>query len=344
MRTLTAPGRPPTAAGRLIWSISGAATAIALAVSGAWPILTSGKAVNGEPLLATPTRTIIVTQLVTTVHAESYGAPIRVTAGRVGRITVTAEINYDRQAGPPPSVTVAASHGVLTLDAPACADSGCSVGFTVTVPTGISVTAASGGGNVSVSGAAGANLDSGGGSVSATGIDGPLTVAAEGGNVTVSGSAGANLDSGGGQVSATGIHGPLNVTAQGGAVMVSDLTGQLDVSTNGGPLSARGLAARDAIVTTDGGTARLTFASAPDNVQVSTNGGPAWLTFAKAPGDVVVSTDGGSAALYLPGGPYAVTAESDGGPQQIAVAADPGARRFISVNTASGPLRIEPRP
>jgi len=124
---------------------------------------------------------------------------------------------------------------------------------------------------------------------------------------------------------------------------VNGLTGNLDADTGGAPLSVSRIAAANATVTTEDGSARLAFTSAPDNVLVSTGGGPAWLTFARAPGAVAVSTYDGSADVEVPGGQYTVTAESDGGPQQVSIASSPGAHHTISVNTGGGPLTIEPR-
>ena len=81
------------------------------------------------------TTTVTVTQPVTSLSVESYGAPIQVTAGPVHDVTVTEAISYPGP-GQAPTVTAAVSDRELTLAAPACADTDCSVGFTVTVPPG----------------------------------------------------------------------------------------------------------------------------------------------------------------------------------------------------------------
>ena len=209
MRTLTAPDRPPTtgrpaARGRWIWTLTGLATVGLLA----WPVVAlisaAGNGGQGEFVTATPTmtRTVTVTQPVSSLSVVSYGAPIRITAGPVHQVTVTEAISYP---GPvqPPSVTAAVSDGRLTLDAPACATTGCSVGFTVAVPTGVAVTAESDDGGIDVAGVAGANLDSDGGAVQVSHIDGPLTISSEDGGITVAdvtAPSGTNLDSGGGPI------------------------------------------------------------------------------------------------------------------------------------------------
>jgi len=278
--------RQVTAADRRVWGASGLATVLALAVPGAWLITTAGTSQNGA-VTAFPSRTITVTQHVTSLNVQSYGAPVRVAARPGYPVQVTETIMFNRQNGGPPAVTQSVSGGRLTLAAPSCADSGCSVGFEVTVPAGVTVTAAS-----------------------------------EGGPVTVSGTAGANLDSGSGPVRATGIDGPLTVTSEGGGVIVDGLTGPLHVDTGSGTLLAQGVAAATATVITDGGEARISFATAPDAV--------------------LVSTGSGAATLVMPGGPYALTADSGGGPQQVGIATDPAASRSINVSTDGGPLQIIP--
>jgi hypothetical protein len=374
---------PDTGPGRWIWGLTGLITVIGLAVPGTWLIANAGNPRNGQNGMfsAIPTRTVIITQPVTSLSVESYGAPIQVAARPVHRVTVIEAINYGKggQGNAAPTVTDTVSHGRLTLAAPACANSDCSVGFTVTMPEGVAVTAASDGAQLTVAGAAGANLDSGGGPVQATQINGPLTITAEGGGVTVSGAAAANLDSGGGPVIATGIDGPLTITAEGGGITVSgapgasldsgggpvqatridgplminadgggvtvnDLVGDLTADTGGGPLTARSVTAGKATVTTDGGGVDLTFSTAPTYVLANTGGGPATLTFADPPRTVSVFTDGGGANLVLPGGPYALTVNSDGGGMAVQVPTSPNAGHLVTVNTGGGPLTIEPVP
>ena len=86
---------------------------------------------------------------------QSNGAAITVT-GQPGHgpVQVTETLTYDT-AGPAPAVTDTVTRGLLTLSAPACSgqqDNGggpaCSVGFSVTVPAGVTVTAAAAGGPV----------------------------------------------------------------------------------------------------------------------------------------------------------------------------------------------------
>jgi DUF4097 and DUF4098 domain-containing protein YvlB len=306
MRSLTAPGGRPAATahdtnpgsgsgtpfdpgpGRWIWGLTGLIAVIGLAIPGTWLIVNAGNQgnyPNGQAIQATPVKTITITQSVTSLSVESYGAPIQVTAKPVQRVTVTAAISYNPGDGAP-DVTAAVSHGRLLLAAPACATSDCSVGFTVTVPSGVAVTAKSDNGPVTVLGTADTDLDSGGGPVSATRIDGFLTVTSENGNVAASGAQGANIDSGGGAVTATQINGPLSVSSEngnitasgaqgailnsgGGVVDATRIDGFLDVSSENGNITASGT--QGAILNSGGGAVNATRINGPLDVS-SENG------------------------------------------------------------------------
>jgi hypothetical protein len=389
MRTLAAPERPPAtdrpaARGRWIWTLTGLATVGLLA----WPVVglisAAGNRGHGEFVAVTPilTRTVTVAQPVTSLSVETYGAPIQVTAGPVHQVTVREAISYPGP-GQAPTVTAAVSDRRLTLDAPACATTGCSVGFTVTVPPGVAVSAESDDGGIAVAGVAGANLDSGGGPVQASDIDGPLSVSSEDGGITVSdvsAPGGTNLNSGGGPVQASHIDGPLTISSEDGGITVSDVTapsgtnldsggGPIQVGRVTGPLT---LTSEDGGVTLDGltgdldadtgggpfagdvssgrasvlsedGSVAVTFASAPAYVFVDTGGGPAQLTFDQPPTAVMVSTENGSASVSVPGGPYSVTAASEGGSQTVDIPTAPAAHRALTVSTGGGPLEIVPR-
>jgi hypothetical protein len=392
MRTLTVTrwtGPPvtdrPSTRGRWIWALTGLATVGLLA----WPVVglisRAGNGGQGEFVTATPTitRTVTVTQPVTSLSVESYGAPIQVTAGPVHQVTVREAISYFGP-GQAPTVTAGVSDRTLSLAAPACASSGCSVGFTVIVPPAVTVTAESDNGGIAVSGVAGANLDSGGGPVQASHINGPLSVTSEDGGITVSDvsapsgtsldsgggpvqasningpltissedggitvsdvtAPGVNLDSGGGPVQVGRVNGPLSVTSEDGGVTVNGLTGDLEADTGGGPFAGDVSSGRASVLTEDGSVA-LTFASAPAYVFVDTGGGPAQLAFDQPPDTVMVSTENGSASLSVPGGPYAVTANSGGGGPSptVNIPTSRTAQHTLTVSTEGGPLEIVPR-
>jgi hypothetical protein len=272
--------------GRWVWGLSGLVTAAALAIPGARLITSPG---NGDNISAVPqqvvTRTETVPQPVTSLVVQSYGGQVQVTSAQVARVNVTETISYDQGADSPSLVTQSVSGGRLSLSDPACTHSDCNVDFDVTVPADVTVTASTGGGQL-----------------------------------TVSGTAGANLASDGGQVLATLIRGPLTVNTGGGPLSLRAVSGPLRAETDGGTLIAQDIAAATATMTTGGGPAMVTFATAPEKVSVI--------------------TDGGSATLAVPGGPYNLTANSEGGPQSVRIATDPTALPSITVYSGGGPLRV----
>jgi hypothetical protein len=153
-----------------------------------------------------------------------------------------------------------------------------------------------------------------------------VTAATEGGPVAVSGTAGANLDSGGGLVRATGVDGPLTVTTEGGPLMVNGLTGPLYANTGGGPLLAEDVATAKATVITGGGQARIGFTAAPDTVTVSTDGGPAALAVPGGPYALTADSGGGPELVGIATDPTArrsITVTSGGAPLVIEPGAGP---------------------
>jgi hypothetical protein len=273
--------RPVAARGRRIWGLVGLATAASLAIPGGRLITSAG--VTTQPASQdTVTRVITERQPVTTLKVQSNGAPVRVTAGPVNRVRVTETISYDPEIGGPPAVPQDVSDGILSLTGPQCE---CSVNFTMTVPPGLGVAADT-----------------------------------EGGALTVSGAAGANLNSGGGPVLATGISGHLIVTADDGTVVINGLTGPLDADTGGGNLLASSVDTPAATVVTGGGEARIAFTAAPDAVFVSTGGGPAALTLPGGPYALTASSYGGSEAVGIATSPAAgrsITVTTGGGSLRI---------------------------
>jgi len=311
--------RAVTTSGRWIWGLAGLITTVALVIPGTKLITSAGVHGQDAQPQSTATRTVTVPQPVTSLAVQSYGAPVLVMARPVRRVQITETFLYDAQPGGssaepqsvkphsavaqaggssvkpqsapggplsgPPEVVQSVSGGHLSLSAPACALSDCSVSFAVTVPPGLTVTAVTGGGPVTVSGIAGANLDSGGGPVHATMIGGPLTVSTE-----------------------------------GGSLMLAGLAGPLRADTGGGPLSAQGLASATATFITGGGDAWVAFSAAPDTVSVSTDGGPATLTVPGGPYALTTDTGGSPQLVAIATDPAAgrsITVSTGGAPLQI---------------------------
>jgi hypothetical protein len=179
MRAVARPG--PGSSGRWVWGLSGLVTAAVLGVPLAHLITGVGDPQGAWPQNVV-TRTETVPQPVTSLVVDSYGGQVQVASGPVSRVQVTETIRYDQQARPP-AVMQSVTDGRLALSSRACASADCTVDFRMTVPPGVTVTVSTGGGPVTVSGTAGANVDSGGGPTRATQIGGPLTVVTGGGTL-----------------------------------------------------------------------------------------------------------------------------------------------------------------
>jgi hypothetical protein len=270
--------------GRWVWGLSGLVTVAALALYGA-ALITSAGAASGPPPQATVTRTVTLLPPVTSLTVQSYGGPVQVTTRSIRRVQVSETLTYDMKAGPPP-VTQSLSGGHLMLADPACSlILDCTVSFALAVPPGITVTAVT-----------------------------------EGGALTVYGTAGASLDSGGGPVQATRIGGRLTVSTNGGSLLLNGLTGALYADTGGGTVVAQGVDAATATVTTGGGDAHLGFSAAPEQVMVSTDGGLIAVTVPGGPYALTADSDGGPERVVIAISPAArrsITASSGGGSVRI---------------------------
>ena len=394
--SVTTPGRPPAPRGRWIWYLSGVATILVGTTLIAWASVRAGNTEDGGGFAQTaqPSRTVVANGEVSSLTVNSYGAPIQVSRGSVNQVTVTETIGFDPSARPP-VVRARVDHGDLTLDAPSCKNGGCTVGFAVIVPAsfpGVTVSASSDGGPVSVSGVAAADIDSSSGAVTASDVQGLLTVTSEGGDITAARAGSASLDSGSGNVSASEISGTVNITSAGGRIDVqgtgsatldsgsgpvnaSAVLGTLAVTSSGGSINIDG--AQGAILDsgsgdvvaqsvdgplraiTSGGSLQVNGLTGPltadtgsgsfnaggvasGTARVTTAGGSAWMSFTTAPQSVQVTTGSGDAVLVLPGGPYAVTAQSGGGPVLVSVPVSSTAPSTIAVSTSGGELQVKP--
>jgi hypothetical protein len=316
--------RAVTAPGRWLWGLSGLATAALLAVPGVRLITHAG--LGSQPMTPAHTisRTVSVTQPITSLNVQSQAGAVLLHAGSGRTVQVTEYISYDKSAGPPPAVQDSVSGRRLTLADPDCGYGGnCSVTFAVTVPatSKVSATVTSNGDPVSISGVAGATVDSGGAPVVLEHITGPATVGTDGGSLDLTGLTGAlHADTGGGPLSARRVDGPATVSTDGGALSVYGLTGAVQADSGGGPVTMQAVSAQTATVITGGGSGQLVFATVP--------------------GMVTLSTDGGPASLDVPGGPYALNTDSDGGPEAVSISSDPSAPRSLTVTSGGGQLSI----
>jgi hypothetical protein len=274
-----------TVALRALWGLLGLATVVTAGVFGTHLIVMAG--VTRHNAEVQPTRTFTVHGTVTSVTVRSYGDDVSVTSGDVRQVRVTERLNYDPQDSGAPPLEQTVRHGQLTLGDPACyyGDYNCDVSYAVTVPPGVSA-----------------------------------TVQSDGGDVSVSGTAGADVDSYGGTVTAIRIAGPLTVTTGGGDLLVRGVTGAFSADTYGGTLDASGVTAASAAVSTSGGEATIAFTAPPDQVLVSTDGGTAALTLPGGPYALTTSDDQGGASVRVPTSPTArrvITVSSGGGPVYV---------------------------
>lgn len=321
MQPLTAPATPtspgPRATrGRWIWRLSGVLTFGAIGSLATLGIVSAEHPPSDAvPMNALPTRIITVTAPVTALNVQSYGAPIKVTTVPGGPVRVAESISFADGDGQP-AVTRTDNHGLLTLAAPACANSGCSVGFDVTVPSGVTVAAAADGGAVTVVGTGAADIDSGGGPVYAARIGGPLTVNSEDGGVTVNSAPSADLNSGGGPVTATDIPGKLTVNSEDGGVTVSRVS-TATIDSGGAPVYAADVSGALSVSSEDGGVTVTRAGS----TEIDSGGGP--VTVSTIDGSLGVrSEDGGVQANDVTG---TLTVDTGGGPMSATGIASPSA-------------------
>jgi hypothetical protein len=291
MRAVTAQGRPIN---RWAWGLSGLAAAAALAIPGTY-LITMARAPGSGPLSGhqqyVTTRTLSVSQPVTSLTVDDFGGQVRVTAGPVSHVQITERLSYD-QAGNPPAAAESVAGGRLTLRDTACGDSACDVDFSVTVPPSVSVTVATQGGPAIVSGVARAEVSSAGGPVWITDIPGALTVSTGGGPLTINGAA-----------------------------------GPLRAGTEGGMLVARGITAATASVDTGGGPAQVAFSAAPTTVTVGTDGGPVIVRVPGGPYALTADSDGGPELIGIATDPAArrsLRIASGSGPLQVEPASGSG--------------------
>lgn len=270
---------------RTLWGLLGVTTIVAAGIGGTRLIVSAG--VTWHDTHALPIRTFTVAGPVTSVTVQSYGDDVSVTTAAVQGVRVTEQLEYDLPESSPPPLEQTVSHGHLSLGDPACreGDYNCDVSYRVIVPPGVSA-----------------------------------VVDSSGGNVTVSGTAGASVDSEGGSVTATQIAGPLTVTTGGGDLRVRGLTGSVSADTYGGSVLARDMTTTTAAVVTGGGDATLLFLAAPDSVMVSTDGGNAALSVPGGPYALTTSDDQGGTWARIPTSPSAhrvISVNTGGGPIQI---------------------------
>ena len=216
--------------GRWIWRASGLITTAVLVLVGAYLATRAGQPEYAQPQ-ATAIRTVTVPQPVTSLTVQSYGAPVQITAGRVGRVQITETIMYDSPGGTVSAVPQPASAGPLSASPAVPAVP--SAPAVPAVPSALggplsgapAVVQSVSGGRLSLGDPACADSDCSVSFALTVPSDVTATVRTDGGSVSVSGIAGANLDSGGGPVRVRKIGGPLTVDTDGGSLQLDGLAG-----------------------------------------------------------------------------------------------------------------------
>jgi hypothetical protein len=302
------PERPAAPRGRWVWRVSGILTVAALTAAAAAILAPKGGGQYAYPMI-TVTKSVTILQPVTSVRVLTSGIPVQVAAGRGNSVQVTEAIQLDwkaagqfdpnapvpsaakaaGQADPQapglPAVPVAVSGHLLTVNASNCDTDVCAAGFALTVPRGTTVSVSTGGGDV-----------------------------------MVSGTAGATVDSGGGNVYAAGLRGPLSAVTENGTLMVSGLAGSLYADTSGGSVDGSGLATATATVITGGGDAWLGFTAAPGTLTASTDGGAALLAVPPGPYALTADSNGADQVIAVatsPAARHSITVTTGGGPLQV---------------------------
>jgi hypothetical protein len=114
----------------------------------------------------------------------------------------------------------------------------------------------------------------------------------------------------------------VTLHSDGGDVTVHGLSATADISTDGGAVTADGVAWSSVTARSDGGDVRLRYTRPPNRVDAATNGG--------------------SVTVWLPRAAYAVAAHTGGGKNTVRVSTDPASRHTISVNSDGGDVSLLP--
>ena len=126
-----------TGHGRWVWGLSGVATAAVLALPAVRLLGHPGVAERVAPGVNL-TRTVTMSQPITSLNVQSDGEPVQVSTGSGPDVRVTELISYAKQAGPP-HVQVSVAAVTIKKKDPACSGDGvdCGVAFIVIVPSAV---------------------------------------------------------------------------------------------------------------------------------------------------------------------------------------------------------------
>jgi hypothetical protein len=183
----------------------------------------------------------------------------------------------------------------------------CELDATVSVPVGMPVSASTGGGNASV-----------------TGATGPVT-----------------LSSGGGDLSADHVSGLLSLNTSGGNIQATAITAPtLTASSGGGDITADGVSSGTFTANTSGGNIQATVSSA--RVTAGSGGGDIQIVFTSVPLNVHVYTSGGNITVVLPANAvkYDVSASTAGGGVSDRLHLDTSSKNVITATSGGGHITL----
>jgi hypothetical protein len=171
----------------------------------------------------------------------------------------------------------------------------------------------------------------------------PVSAATDGGNATVTGTTGqVTLSSGGGNIAADHAAGPLKLTTSGGNIQATAVTSPtLTTSTGGGDITATTVRSHAISAATSGGNIEATGISAATFTATS-GGGDIEIDFISVPQGVQVDTSGGNITLVLPRGDakYHVAAHTDGGQVSDSLLEDISSKNVITATSGGGDITI----
>jgi Toastrack DUF4097 len=209
----------------------------------------------------------------------------------------------------------------------------CGMSGTLDVPEQTAVTLWSNGGNITASGfLSGISLWAAGGEVTATNLAGDLQLDTGGGDLTATG------------LTATGPKGAIQVDTEGGNVNAGDWVGRgtTRINTGGGDLSANRLSG-DFQLSTEGGQVDASgVASAL--VGLDSGGGDVTLDFTQIPQNLQITAEGGNVTVILPLGSttYDISTPDNQGsnvtyPQSLS---NPKSSNKITIDSGGGDITI----
>jgi len=135
----------------------------------------------------------------------------------------------------------------------------------------------------------------------------------------ISPAASVRVTSGSGSISVRDVAGNVDLRSSAGGLTVAGVTGVTRLRTTAGPVTGSELAAADLTATTSAGDITLSFAVAPDDVQVL--------------------TQAGAVDLRLPDDSYRVDAHASTRPV-VTVTTDPASSRRVEARSDAGTVRV----